>query len=59
MNTTPTIPGGLVHDMPADLADALQNGVGTVDLWQGLTPIGRNEFICWIESAKQENSRLN
>ncbi len=26
-------------------------------LWQGLTPLGRNEFICWVEDAKQPKTR--
>lgn len=49
--------GGLVHELPADLADALTEN-SLVDTWQSLTPIGRNEFICWIEDAKQEKTRV-
>jgi hypothetical protein len=26
-------------------------------LWQGLTPLGRNEFVCWVENAKQAKTR--
>lgn len=50
--------GGLVHEVPADLAKALSDGSGALELWEGLTPIGRNEFICWIEDAKQEKTRV-
>ncbi|MEH6757716.1 MAG: YdeI/OmpD-associated family protein [Parasphingorhabdus sp.] len=25
--------------------------------WQGLTPLGRNEFICWVDDAKQSKTR--
>lgn len=57
LNTTPTISGGLVHKMPGDLADALRHSKETLELWENLTPIGRNEFICWVESAKQEKTR--
>lgn len=53
-----TISGGLVHEMPADLANALGQSRKTVDLWESLTPIARNEFICWIEDAKQEKTRV-
>jgi hypothetical protein len=52
------VSGGLVHEMPADLASALSQSKKTVDLWESLTPIARNEFICWIEDAKQEKIRL-
>ena len=51
------ISGGLVHKMPADLAKALSNKKEVVELWESLTPIARNEFICWIEDAKQEKTR--
>ena len=26
-------------------------------LWEELTPLGRNEFICWVEDAKQPATR--
>ena len=49
--------GGLVHDMPDDLLDALIETKETISLWENLTPIGRNEFICWVEDAKQAKTR--
>lgn len=52
------IPGGLVHEMPVDLANALSQNMESVGLWKNLTPIARNEFICWIEDAKQEKTRV-
>ena len=48
---------GLVHDLPDDLAAALADGPGVASLWEGLTAIGRNEFICWVEDAKQDKTR--
>lgn len=49
--------GGLVHDLPPDFAKALiENEM--VETWAELTPIGRNEYICWIEDAKQEKTRI-
>ncbi|MCP5160759.1 MAG: YdeI/OmpD-associated family protein [Hahellaceae bacterium] len=51
------ISGGLVHELPYDLAKALtENNI--VDLWENLSPIGRNEFICWVEDAKQMKTRV-
>jgi hypothetical protein len=26
-------------------------------LWEDLTPLARNEFICWVEDAKQPKTR--
>jgi hypothetical protein len=49
--------GGLVHTLPGDFASALVEkdlGAG----WEALSAIARNEFICWIEDAKQEKTRI-
>ena len=54
----PNLSGGLVHEMPEDLADALNKSEQVPDLWEDLTHIARNEFICWIEDAKQEKTRV-
>lgn len=51
------ISGGLVHEVPVDLANALIEK-DIVSLWEALSPIGRNEFICWVEDAKQEKTRV-
>ena len=48
---------GTVHQAAADLQSALQSDPGVLALWQGLTPLGRNEFICWIEDARQPATR--
>lgn len=48
---------GLVHEMPLDLASALSKTRQVQSLWEDLTPIARNEFICWIENAKREKTR--
>ena len=50
--------GGLVHEMPADLVKALGEKKKITSLWEGLTSIARNEFICWVEDAKQEETRI-
>ena len=51
------IPGGVVHDLPADLRDALERDRGALATWQDITPLARNEWICWIESAKKDATR--
>ena len=50
--------GGLVHALPDDFVAALTAKKEIVDLWESLTPIARNEFICGIEDAKQEKTRV-
>jgi hypothetical protein len=54
---TQEIPGGTVHELPADLRDALVADAQVLTLWQEITPLARNEFICWVEDAKQQKTR--
>jgi hypothetical protein len=49
---------GIVHIVPDDLRVALAADVAAVAPWQALTPLGRNEFLCWIEDAKQPATRV-
>ncbi|MFM5918204.1 MAG: YdeI/OmpD-associated family protein [Novosphingobium sp.] len=52
-----TLLPGTVHQLPDDLRDALAGDPQLAALWQDLTPLGRNEFICWVEDAKQAKTR--
>ncbi|WP_244500518.1 YdeI/OmpD-associated family protein [Methyloceanibacter methanicus] len=51
------IPGGVVHDLPADLRRALTANPKALATWGDITPLARNEWICWIESAKKAETR--
>jgi hypothetical protein len=51
------ISSGVAHPMPGDLRKTLTADKSVLDVWESLTPLGRNEFICWIEDAKQEKTR--
>ena len=51
------ISGGVVHDLPADFKKALIADAKALDTWEDITPLARNEWICWIESAKQAETR--
>ncbi len=48
---------GTVHQAGDDLRQALEADPVVLSLWQGLTPLGRNEFICWTLDAKQPATR--
>jgi hypothetical protein len=49
--------GGAVHKLPVDLRAALIANPTALDAWHDITPLARNEFICWVEDAKQEMTR--
>ena len=51
------IPGGVVHELPTDLRSELVESTVALDAWFDITPLARNEFICWVEDAKQEKTR--
>jgi hypothetical protein len=51
------VPGGVVHRLPPDLRKALVANATALDAWRDITPLARNEFICWVEDAKQEATR--
>ena len=46
-----------MHKLPADLRKALIANATALDAWKDITPLARNEFICWVEDAKQETTR--
>lgn len=51
------LPGGKVHELPDDLAKALGADEPAKEIWLDLTVLARNEFICWVDSAKQQKTR--
>jgi uncharacterized protein YdeI (YjbR/CyaY-like superfamily) len=55
--STKTISGGAAHKMPEDLQKALLSDAEVTRLWEDITPLARNEFICWVEDAKQQKTR--
>lgn len=50
-------PQGTVHQAGEDLQAAMQSDPAVLGLWERLTPLGRNEFICWVDDAKQPATR--
>jgi uncharacterized protein YdeI (YjbR/CyaY-like superfamily) len=51
------IAGGVVHDLPEDLMAALSSNQKALETWQDITPLARNEWICWVDSAKKSATR--
>jgi hypothetical protein len=51
------ISGGVVHTVPVDLKKALTSDKAVLALWEDLTPLARNEWICWVEYVKKPETR--
>lgn len=51
------ISGGVVHNLPVDLKAALSADTKARGLWESLTPLARNEWICWTTLVKKEETR--
>jgi hypothetical protein len=52
-----TISGGVAHKMPDDLRRALASDKAALSSWEDLTPLARNEWICWVTFVKKEETR--
>jgi hypothetical protein len=48
---------GVVHTVPADLRSALASDARALAVWNDLTPLARNEWICWVISSKKPETR--
>ena len=57
--TTQKLAGGTVHTMPLDLRKALASDAKALAAWEDISPLARNEWICWTISVKQEATRKN
>lgn len=57
--TNKKISGGVAHKTPSDLRKFLLAADKKVlEIWQDITPLARNEWICWVSSAKKEETRI-
>lgn len=55
--TKEEIASGVVHDVPEDFEKALIESPEVLEIWNNLTPLARNEWICWIISVKKPETR--
>lgn len=50
---------GALHNIPQDLKQALLSKKELVEKWNSLTPLARNEWICWVTIVKKEETRAD
>jgi len=46
-----------LHPIPSDVRRALLASPSARAAWEDITPLARNEWICWVESAKKMETR--
>lgn len=52
-----SISGGVVHNLPADMKKALTSAPKALAAWENITPLARNEWICWVTMVKKTETR--
>ncbi len=55
--TKKNISDGTVHQVPEDLREVLTSDPKALGAWEDLTPLARNEWICWAISVKKPETR--
>jgi uncharacterized protein YdeI (YjbR/CyaY-like superfamily) len=50
---------GVAHKLPSDLRAALMSDESAIERWKDLTPLARNEWICWVITTKKPGTRQN
>jgi uncharacterized protein YdeI (YjbR/CyaY-like superfamily) len=48
---------GVVHKIPTDVKERLLSSEKMYTSWENITPLARNEWLCFIDPAKKEDTR--
>jgi uncharacterized protein YdeI (YjbR/CyaY-like superfamily) len=51
------VSSGVAHKLPADFKKLITSSSKIHAGWEDITPLARNEWICWIISAKKDETR--
>ncbi|MBI2629325.1 YdeI/OmpD-associated family protein [Candidatus Pacearchaeota archaeon] len=46
-----------LHKLPLDLRKAIASDLNVQKLWDDITPLARNEWVCWVISGKKSETR--
>ncbi|HRP90308.1 MAG TPA: YdeI/OmpD-associated family protein [Edaphocola sp.] len=52
-----TLSPSILHQIPEDIKATLSKDIALVEIWNKLTPIQRNEWICWVSLVVLEKTR--
>ncbi len=47
-----------LHKLPEDLRKTIASDKAVLELWEDITPLARNEWICWVISGKKSETRI-
>lgn len=45
------------HELTEDIEKTLKSSPDATEAWNALTPLARNEWICWITHVQKESTR--
>lgn len=51
------ISSGVAHPLPSDLRKTLSADSAALAKWEDITPLARNEWICWVLAVKSPEKR--
>ncbi len=51
------VAAGPVHKLPADMRKFIAAHPAARAMWEDITPLARNEWICWTTSVKKPETR--
>lgn len=54
---SPEIASTPLHEIPDDLREVLLKHPDVLEKWNAITPLARNEWVCWVTIVKQEKTR--
>jgi uncharacterized protein YdhG (YjbR/CyaY superfamily) len=57
-NKIKDISNGILHEVTDDIQKALIANEKILAIWNNLTPIQRNEWICWVTIVKKNETRV-
>ena len=52
-----SIQGGTAHKLTKDIKEALTLDSKALTVWESLTPLSRNEWICWVTFVKKSGNK--
>ena len=57
VNVSKVVKQGTIHKTPKDLREILILNEKILDVWNNLTPLARNEWICWVTLVEKQETR--